>query len=350
MAKAVDALPSKRRGTATDAVTHATFWKRGRRRTSREPASATHGSAASMGQELRALVSGFRAIPAKGRPARMRVAGYDVGAAVRGLAAFTATSLSAVPWPTSADAGEPAHLAPRGLSADGVGAPALHPRRRLGEVRVEVLEAMELKSADLLTHNDVYGIIMVEGHCARTATLPNAKHPTWAPDVARAARLPVSSPWASLCVGLFDSDMLGLKVGRDVHVGFSSLKDDDPLGRVELPLRALQPQTVYDAWLPLRLTQNGSEDDACGYVRLALLGDVGLGRRPPPIVPQAVAVDAAPPPRRKKGGGGMLSCFSCGGCGGCGRRLLLQLPELLRRRRRGGGRRQRRGRGRDAMR
>jgi hypothetical protein len=38
-------------------------------------------------------------------------------------------------------------------------------------------------------------------------------------------------------VALFDEDALG---------------DDDPLGRVEIPLASLHPNTIYDVWAPLQ--------------------------------------------------------------------------------------------------
>ena len=107
---------------------------------------------------------------------------------------------------------------------------------------------------DLFSENDVYAVVMLEGHVVQTLTLMDARHPRWNPEDARAIRLPVWSPMATLYVALFDAD-------------FSQINHDDPLGRVEIEPRTLNPETVYTSWLPLhrRLRSNSAP---CGNIRL----------------------------------------------------------------------------------
>jgi len=126
--------------------------------------------------------------------------------------------------------------------------PSLLPREReerelfllppaLGEVRLEVLEAVGLRKSDLMSKNDVFAIAVLEGAAGITTTLLNEDHPRWTPDHARAFCFPTRKPHSRLYVALFDAD---------------DMDDDDPLGRVEIPLGALYPNTVYDVWAPLQ--------------------------------------------------------------------------------------------------
>jgi hypothetical protein len=85
-------------------------------------------------------------------------------------------------WPPHVTAdGTPRHLAPRSLTPTATEAPELHPplAEVLGEVRIEVLEAAGLPRADLLSQNDVYALLQLEGHVAQTLTLMDAAHPRW---------------------------------------------------------------------------------------------------------------------------------------------------------------------------
>ena len=76
-----------------------------------------------------------------------------------------------------------------------------------------------------------------QGAAGITTTLLNEDHPRWTPDHARAFCFPTRKPHSRLYVALFDAD---------------DMDDDDPLGRVEIPLGALYPNTVYDVWAPLQ--------------------------------------------------------------------------------------------------
>ena len=78
-------------------------------------------------------------------------------------------------------------------------------------------------------------------HRTRGGVRRHRNHPRWQPYAARACRLPITSTFDVLHVGLFDAD-------------FSDINVDDPLGRVALPLIRLHPQTVYTAWLPLHVS------------------------------------------------------------------------------------------------
>lgn len=144
-------------------------------------------------------------------------------------------------WPPPVLAHCKPHCAPRSLTPTAGEAPALHPPPAdlVGELFVEVLEATGLKRADALSQNDVYAIFVLDGHTVQTQTLQDMAHPRWQPHDGRACRLPVASAYSALHVALFDAD-------------FSEINLDDPLGKVDLPLCRLHPDTVYTAWLPLR--------------------------------------------------------------------------------------------------
>ena len=143
-------------------------------------------------------------------------------------------------WPAVvvAWAGEE-RLAPCSLTPTGAAAAAL-PEETLGELRVEILQATGLVSADMFSYNDVYALLLYDGACAKTCVLEDAQHPRWQPDDARAARFAVVSPHAALYVGIFDAD-------------FSLIDDDEPLGRTVVEVRRLQPGTSYTAWFPLQM-------------------------------------------------------------------------------------------------
>ena len=143
-------------------------------------------------------------------------------------------------WPAAvvAWAGEE-RLAPSSLTPTG-GAAAALPEERLGELRVEILQATGLVSADVFSYNDVYALLLYGGACAKTCVLEDAQHPRWQPDDARAARFAVVCPHAALYVGLFDAD-------------FSLIDDDEPLGRTVVEVRRLQPGTSYTGWFPLQM-------------------------------------------------------------------------------------------------
>jgi len=202
-------------------------------------------------------------------------------------------------WPTAMVQAAARKLAPRSLVPHAGEAPALHPplASAIGEVRIEVLEAVGLLQADLLSPNDVYAVLVLESYAVQTVCLEDTSHPRWRAEDARAARLPVFSPFASLCVALFDAD-------------FSTLDADDPLGRVEIRLATLHPNTVYTSWLPLHLCPDSAEDALAahllGHVRVrysvtwtsAASRLVGYwGRMPPlghpPVLPLSEPADEA---------------------------------------------------------
>ena len=202
-------------------------------------------------------------------------------------------------WPTPMVQAAARKLAPRSLVPHAGEAPALHPplASAIGEVRIEVLEAVGLLQADLLSMNDVYAVLVLESYAVQTVCLEDTSHPRWRAEDARAARLPVFSPLACVCVALFDAD-------------FSTLDADDPLGRVEIRLATLHPNTVYTSWLPLHLCPDSAEDalvaPLLGHVRVrysitwtsAASRLVGYwGRMPPlghpPVLPLSEPADEA---------------------------------------------------------
>ena len=124
----------------------------------------------------------------------------------------------------------------------------------IGELRVEVLEAEGMRVSDILSANDVFAIIVFEGNAAVTSTLEDADRPRWFPDKhARAFKFNARKPHSRMYVALFDED---------------SFDDDDPLGRVEIPLASLYPDTVYDVWAPLQNSPFTMHMHKYGRVRL----------------------------------------------------------------------------------
>ena len=124
--------------------------------------------------------------------------------------------------------------------------------KRLGCLRCEVLQAGGWSSqgiGDVLSAEDVYVLLTVDGLVARTNTRNDARAPTWHAKERRAFSLEVRDARATLFVAVADEDD-------------APLERDGYIGRCALPIRALRPSTTYDAWLPLRLEGTRDEENA----------------------------------------------------------------------------------------
>ena len=92
--------------------------------------------------------------------------------------------------------------------------------------------------------------------------------PIWESGERRAFKFDVADPSATLYCALLDEDS-------------DPFSQDDPIGRCAVALRALAPDTTYDAWLPLAL--KGSEGEAlCGnqsFEDAPIRGELMLFRR-----------------------------------------------------------------------
>ena len=102
---------------------------------------------------------------------------------------------------------------------------------------------------DVLSAEDVYVLLTVDGLVARTNTRNDARAPTWHAKERRAFELEVRDARATLFVAVADEDDAPMEM-------------DAYIGRCALPLRALRPSTTYDAWLPLRLEGTRDEENA----------------------------------------------------------------------------------------
>ena len=138
-----------------------------------------------------------------------------------------------------------------------------HFREKVGTLSVEVLEAGGWAAAsvagDVLTAEDVYVLLCVDGLVARTCTRFDARAPTWPRDSRRAFAFDLSDPRGSLFVAALDEDD-------------ESLASDGFIGRCGLALRSLRAGATYDAWLPLRKENSRQEEDAiAARIRVASL-------------------------------------------------------------------------------
>ena len=59
--------------------------------------------------------------------------------------------------------------------------------KRHASLRIELLEAVGLRAADLLSENDVFALFIFEGNVVKTATLEDSSNPRWQPTDGRAA-------------------------------------------------------------------------------------------------------------------------------------------------------------------
>lgn len=119
-------------------------------------------------------------------------------------------------------------------------------------MRAEVIQAGGWSSSgvgDVLSAEDVYVLLSVDGLVARTATRKDARQPTWLSDERRAFEMEVRDAAATLFVAVADEDD-------------EPMVRDGYIGRAALPVRSLRPGTTYDAWLPLRRAGSREEERA----------------------------------------------------------------------------------------
>ena len=139
--------------------------------------------------------------------------------------------------------------------------PSSVPSESCGSVEVEVLQAggwTRANMGDAFTAEDVFVVVVCDGGVGQTTTQLDAVAPAWGADERRAFRFPVADPAATLFLGVFDE-------------GFDG---DVPIGRCAVALRALAPETRYDAWLPL--SYRGTEGERLATYARPLVADVPL--------------------------------------------------------------------------
>lgn len=172
----------------------------------------------------------------------------------RDLMDFTSVRLSRHPPPElTPTAAEAPCLHAAGGDADA-GRPS-----QIGELKLELLAAAEIKKADLVTGTDAYAVVVCESTVARSATVFDSESPRWPATSARAFRIPVYHPSSLIQLGLFDCDET---------LGMKSFDLDDSLGRVTIPLSGLRSNTIYDCWHPLQLESYRHHAKKYGSVRL----------------------------------------------------------------------------------
>ena len=114
---------------------------------------------------------------------------------------------------------------PAALMPTAAEVPSLFPEDNqvIGELRVEILEAVGLPKADTLSATDAYALLLFEGYAARSSTIDDTMSPRWGASRSyRAFRFPVTTPYARLTVAMMDSDATASGIGDK----------DDPLGRM----------------------------------------------------------------------------------------------------------------------
>ena len=132
------------------------------------------------------------------------------------------------------------------------------PRKRLGTLQVELIEMRDVRAMDLLGKTDPFGIFIFEDNFFKTSVVDKELSPIYPAASNRAVKFQVTRPNASLYVGAFDYD-----------AGISEdLDDDDPLGRVEIKISSMQPNTMYDMTYPLQDDKNTKASGELGYIRV----------------------------------------------------------------------------------
>lgn len=160
---------------------------------------------------------------------------------------------------------------PSNISPTVLSAPSRRPLTGdvIGELYVEVLEARNIPSLDLVGSTDAFAMVLFEGIAARTSTICDSNDPKWPAGCARALRLPIQHPSSDLKVALFDDD------------GGIGVASDEAVGRVVVSLGGMHPRTQFDVWLPLqRETFRNHAGKAFGQVRLRYRIEWGNDRAP----------------------------------------------------------------------
>jgi len=125
---------------------------------------------------------------------------------------------------------------------------------KIGELRVEVLEAEHLPRLVQLGRVDPYVLVVFESFAGRTSGHSNDRNPQWGIESPRAFRFPVSCPYSLLHIAVMDDDR----------------GTDDPVGRVVVDLGQLCQRTVYDGWWPLQYGIRKRHAHKRGLLRLRL--------------------------------------------------------------------------------
>ena len=132
----------------------------------------------------------------------------------------------------------------------------IEPQRRLGTLRVEVLEMDHVRSCDLLTgKSDPYAICILEDMCFRSDHIDSSLSPIFPSYCRRAVEFEVSCCCSSLYVGAFDHDE-------------QIVDDDDPLGRIAIKISSLRANTEYDCVFPLQNSERKHLKGERGFIRL----------------------------------------------------------------------------------
>ncbi|GMH62010.1 hypothetical protein TrST_g14157 [Triparma strigata] len=136
------------------------------------------------------------------------------------------------------------------------------PRVKLGELTVELIEMQDVIKSDFISRtSDPYAVFVFEDCCAKTEYISNCLSPIWPHKSRRAAKFNVTSPCSKLFIGAFDYD-------ADVSGG--QLDADDPLGRVEIKLSSIRPNTDYDLVYPFQHSELTLLKGERGFVRLRI--------------------------------------------------------------------------------
>ena len=126
------------------------------------------------------------------------------------------------------------------------------PDAKIGELRIEILEASKLPVMDALSRTtDTYATVLFEQSAART-NIVQSINPKWGSRHPRAFKFDVTRPFSCAYICLKDYD----------------IDQDDDIGRVVIELSALESNVVYDCWYTLASKTYKRSRGKRGYIRI----------------------------------------------------------------------------------
>lgn len=134
--------------------------------------------------------------------------------------------------------------------------PAVAPSLELGLLKVEVLQILGLPRLKGKHPNTV--VYLVCGSYAFTTdVITSCQNPMWLKGMRRACALPIYHGYATLMAGVFHDDGSKGAASKDTFIG-----------RVEVPISHLRPNSTYDVTLPLRQSTSVYTRRQLGAIRI----------------------------------------------------------------------------------
>ena len=134
--------------------------------------------------------------------------------------------------------------------------PAVAPSLELGLLKVEILQCLGLPRLKGKHPNTV--VYLVCGSYAFTTdVITSCQNPMWLKGMRRACALPIYHGYAALMAGVFHDDGSKGAASKDTFIG-----------RVEVPISHLRPNSTYDVTLPLRQSTSVYTRRQLGAIRI----------------------------------------------------------------------------------